>query len=67
MQLERLKQAEGVSDAALLASLQPEQLSPCYSFVWIAPYDDAPALPEVRYWRESEGGRWEMAGACGMP
>ena len=65
VQLERLTQTEGVSAAALLASLQPEQLSPCYSFVWIAPYDDTPALPEVRYWRESESGSWEMAGSCG--
>jgi hypothetical protein len=64
VQLERLKAERGLSYAELLASLSPEQLAPCYGFVQIGPYVDAPA-PVVRYWRVDDSGKWAIASACG--
>ena len=49
-----------------MCALQPEALAPCYSFVRIEPYDDTPPWPTIRYWRQTEGGAWETAGACGL-
>ena len=63
VQYERLRASRSVSDDALLASLQPEELAPCYSFVLIAPYTDAPS-PAVRYWRQT-GSDWRIAETCG--
>jgi hypothetical protein len=63
VQYERIRGERSVLDDELMRSLQPEQLTPCYSFVRIPPYSDAPA-PAVRYWREA-GGEWGMAGGCG--
>ncbi len=64
VQFERLARQRNVPESDLLASLQPEDLSPCYGFVHIAPYADAPSAA-VRYWRQSGGGGWEIAAACG--
>ena len=66
VQFGRLRAEHGLSDAELLEALQPEQLPRCYGFVRIDPYDDAPGLPAIRYWRATENGTgWEMAGTCG--
>jgi hypothetical protein len=64
VQLERRATERGVTESDVLASLGPEDLAPCYSFVRIASYADTPA-PEVRYWRQSAGGEWAIAAACG--
>ena len=66
VQFGRLRAEHGLTDAELLAVLRPEHLPPCYGFVRIDPYDDTPALPEIRYWRQAEeGGVWELAASCG--
>ena len=65
VQFDRLREAHGLSDAELLRALQPEHLAPCYSFVRIDPYDETPALPATRYWRQAVSGDWEIVGACG--
>lgn len=62
VQYERMRAERATSDDELLR-LRPEQLAPCYSFVRIPPYTDAPA-PAVRYWREADG-KWGLAGGCG--
>ena len=68
VQFARLRAGHGLSDAALLAALRPEHLPPCYGFVRIDPYDETPALPRIRYWRQAEsGGGWEFADGCGRP
>jgi hypothetical protein len=64
VQFERLETERGVSGAALLRTLQPEDLPPCYSFVHVAPYTEEPA-PNVRYWRQSATGDWASAATCG--
>ncbi len=64
VQLEALARDRGQSPRALLSTLQPEQLVPCYSFVRISPYTDTPA-PQVRYWRPSTDGRWLVGAGCG--
>jgi UDP-2,3-diacylglucosamine pyrophosphatase LpxH len=64
VQLESMARDRGQSAAALLGTLRPEQLAPCYSFVRIGPYSDAPA-PQVRYWRPSADGRWLVGAGCG--
>ena len=64
VQLERLKAERGLSDRDLLRSLSPEDLTPCYSFVHIPAYTDAPA-PRVRYWRQAPGGEWTLGAGCG--
>ncbi len=61
----RLQAAGDLSNAELLGALRPEHLAPCYSFVQIDPYDVTPAAPVVRYWRQAEGGAWELASECG--
>lgn len=63
-QLERLRAERAVSWHDLLRSLEPEQLAPCYSFVHIPAYTNAPD-PAVRYWRQSADGDWSIAPACG--
>ncbi len=66
VQFGRLRAEHGLSDAELLRALQPEHLPPCYGFVRIDPYEDAPGLPAIRYWRQAEDGTsWQMAGTCG--
>jgi hypothetical protein len=45
-----------------LASLQPDDLPACYSFVEIPPYRDSP-VPRVRYWRQ-EGDQWAAGASC---
>ena len=64
VQFGRLQDEHGLSDAELLSTLRPEHLAPCYGFVQIDPYDDAPSLPATRYWRQAESGDWEMAVRC---
>jgi hypothetical protein len=64
VQLERLRSERGGSWHDFLRSLEPEQLSPCYSFVLIPAYDQQPA-PSVRYWRQASDGAWSVAAACG--
>ena len=65
VQFGRLQAEHGLSDAELLGALRPEHLAPCYGFVQIDPYDETPALPAIRYWRQAESGDWEMAARCG--
>ena len=65
VQFGRLQAEHGLSDAELLEALRPEDLAPCYGFVQIDPYDDTPALPAIRYWRQADSGDWEMAARCG--
>ena len=65
VQFARLRAASDLSDAELLGALRPEHLAPCYSFVQVDPYDGTPAAPVVRYWRQAEGGTWELAAVCG--
>jgi hypothetical protein len=64
VQLDRLASDRGVPEKELLASLQPEDLAPCYSFVQIESTGGAP-VPAVRYWRQSATGDWAIAAACG--
>jgi UDP-2,3-diacylglucosamine pyrophosphatase LpxH len=64
VQLERLKTERGLSDRDLLRSLSPEDLPPCYSFVHVPAYTDAPA-PRVRYWRQAASGEWTLGAGCG--
>ena len=64
VQLERLKAERGMSDRDFLRSLSPEDLTPCYSFVHIRPYTDAPA-PHVRYWRQAPSSEWTLGATCG--
>ena len=65
VQFGRLQAEHDLSDAELLRALRPEHLASCYGFVQIDPYDDTPALPVTRYWRQAEGGDWEIAARCG--
>jgi len=46
------------------SSLLPEDLAPCYSFLLIPPYADAPT-PQVRYWRHTRTEGWGIAADCG--
>jgi hypothetical protein len=64
VQYERLRGERNVTDDQLLRSLQPEDLAPCYGFVRIPPYTDAPA-PTVRYWRQTAGA-WGFGAGCGV-
>ena len=64
VQFERLETERGLSGAALLRTLQPEDLPPCYGFVHVPPYPAEPA-PAVRYWRQAATGDWAIAAACG--
>ncbi len=64
-QLAEHRRRLGLSEAALLESMRPEQLPPCYSFVQIDPYDERPDPPVVRYWRQDRDGTWMMAPRCG--
>jgi len=64
VQLERLAADRAVSEKELLTTLQPEDLSPCYSFVQIDLGTGAP-VPATRYWRLGNGGEWSMAASCG--
>jgi UDP-2,3-diacylglucosamine pyrophosphatase LpxH len=63
VQYERLRTEKSLTDDQLLRSLKPEDLAPCYSFVEIPPYSDAPS-PRVRYWRQADG-KWVFAAGCG--
>jgi hypothetical protein len=63
VQYERMRATRSMSDAALLGSVQPDDLPPCYSFVRIPPYTGVPS-PAVRYWRAS-GSDWRIADNCG--
>ena len=63
--LDRFRNDRGSSDIELLEALQPEQLPPCYSFVEVDAYTARPDPPQLRYWREGEGGGWAMARGCG--
>jgi hypothetical protein len=46
------------------SSLGPEDLAPCYSFVTIPSYTDAPS-PQVQYWRRDDTGVWTVGQDCG--
>jgi hypothetical protein len=50
--------------AAALAELSPETLSPCYSFLRIAPSGGA-IVAEARVWRRASNDAWEIASSCG--
>jgi hypothetical protein len=63
-QFERIETERALPPADLLRALQPEDLPPCYSFVHVAPYTDAPT-PNVRYWRQAAAGDWAMGAGCG--
>ena len=65
VQFGRLRAEHDLSDAELLRALRPEHLAPCYGFVQIDRYEETPALPAIRYWRQAEGGGWEVAARCG--
>ncbi len=64
--LDELRNDRGLSEQALLRSVRPEHLAPCYSFVEIAPSDGLPA-PRTLYWRQSQKAGWEIATGCGLP
>ena len=64
VQLERLHSERGGSWNDFLRLLEPEELPPCYSFVQVPAYDEAPS-PAVRYWRQGGDGGWGIAPACG--
>ena len=64
--LDELRNDHGLSEQALLRSMKPEQLAPCYSFVEIAPYAGPPTARTL-YWRRSEKTGWEIATGCGQP
>jgi UDP-2,3-diacylglucosamine pyrophosphatase LpxH len=67
VQFARLQEASSLSDAGLLEELRPEDLPACYSFVHVAPYDEIPSAPTIRYWRQDEAtGDWGMASRCGL-
>jgi hypothetical protein len=61
-QLVRMASTRGVSAQDLMASLKPEDLPPCYSFVHIG-FTNGNPEPLVRYWRESAG-EWQVTGSC---
>ncbi len=63
-QLGRLQAERSPNEDVVLRALQPEDLTPCYSFVHIPPYAETPS-PSVRYWRQAVGGDWSMAAGCG--
>jgi len=65
-QLDELRKDHGLSEQALLRSMRPENLAPCYSFVEIASYA-GPPTPRTLYWRESEKAGWEIGTGCGRP
>ena len=64
-QLDEHRRRRGLSEAELLASMRPEQLPPCYSFVQIDPYAGRPGPPVLRYWRQARDGTWALAPRCG--
>jgi UDP-2,3-diacylglucosamine pyrophosphatase LpxH len=63
--LERAAADSGRTVAAVLATIRPEELAPCYSFVQIS-METGDALPAVRYWRRSAEGQWDVAPACAL-
>ena len=65
VQFERLRGERQTSDRELLATLEPEDLPPCYSFVMIPPYGAGEPVPAVRYWRRAADGQWGLATGCG--
>jgi UDP-2,3-diacylglucosamine pyrophosphatase LpxH len=62
VQFERLALQRKITPKELLATLQPEDLLPCFSFVRLEPYTTTPS-PAVRFWRQGPSG-WEIAGSC---
>ena len=62
--LEQLAKERGVPVAALLATLQPEDLPPCYSFLRFGAAAGS-RTPESRAWRRDAQGGWAMAASCG--
>ena len=62
VQFARLAVQRKVTEKELLASLQPEDLPPCFNFVRIEPDATTPA-PAVRFWRQGTSG-WEIGTAC---
>ena len=64
VQYERLETERGLPRAEVMRALQPDDLAPCYGFVNVPPYTDAP-VPSVRYWRQSSTGEWGIAAGCG--
>ena len=57
--LQELERASGAPRGDFLRSLRPEDLAPCYSFVWVEPYDDTPRAT-LRYWRRGDDGQWTV-------
>jgi hypothetical protein len=64
VQLDRRASEAGVSVAELMATLKPEDLPPCYSFVRISPENGVP-VAAVRYWRQTGAGEWGFGPGCG--
>lgn len=64
--LDLLRSDHGLSEQALLRSVQPENLAPCYSFVEIAPYSGPPTVRTL-YWRRSSEAGWGIVTGCGQP
>ena len=64
VQLERRASETGVSVAELMATLKPEDLPSCYSFVRISPENGVP-VAAVRYWRQTGAGGWAFGTSCG--
>jgi hypothetical protein len=63
--LERAAAESGRTVADALATITPEELAPCYSFVQIS-LETGNAVPAVRYWRRSAEGQWDVAPACAL-
>jgi len=65
VQLEQMAKERGIAMKELLSTLQPEDLTACYSFLRI-PASSGPGVPELRAWRRRPDGAWAMATSCGV-
>lgn len=61
--LESKAQKMKLSPSAAFAKLSPHDLPLCYVFVWVGPYDKAPA-GELRRWTKDKTGYVDSAGRC---
>lgn len=60
----QIKEIMDVRRASSVMQIQPEQLPPCYSYVWLEPYDRSPSL-QLMKWRSGPDGRWAgVPGSC---
>jgi hypothetical protein len=63
VQLGLLAADSGRTVSDVLASVKPEDLAPCYSFVQIS-VNAGVAAPTVRYWRANPAARWGFGATC---